>query len=162
MTTPLSSKSTPLYRFVLPWLVLAGMLFAAGSAYLHPESLNGPSGWTRDYAWALMLAFGIVMFAILWFVGGRVMKVELDGDELIISNYRVEIRVPLAQVEAIKGPTWTNPPRYTLVFAETTEFGDKVTFIPPQSLLFRRVAESKAIGELKSAWEQARSGRRAR
>lgn len=161
MPTRLSSQLTPLYRFVLPWLVSLGFGFGVLTAYLHPESVHGPSGWSRDYAWALMLVVGVLTSLLVWWVGGRVMRVELADDELIISNYRFEIRVALADLEKISGPTWINPPRYTLTFSTPTEFGPQVTFIPPQDLTLRRAAEARAIGALREAWERARNAPRA-
>ena len=157
MSTTLSSGLTPLYRYVLPWLVVIGVAVGSLSAYLHPESLNGPDGWVRDYAWLLMLVFGAVIGVVLWFVGGRVVRVVLDDDELLISDYRTEFRVALTQLEAIKGPTWTNPPRYTLVFSEPTELGRKLTFIPPQEFGFLRRSEAAAVGELRAAWNAVRT-----
>jgi hypothetical protein len=159
VSIPLSSRLTPFYKFVLPTLILAGMCFGAVMAYVHPESMNGPDGWTRDYAWALMLGFGVLMAGVVWWFAGRLVSVELDDDELVISNYRAEIRVMLSNLEAISGPTITNPPRYTLTFVEATEFGRKVTFMPPQDLTFRRQAEARAIGTLKEAWAAARAKR---
>ena len=156
MTTTLSSRLTPFHKFVLPLLVAGGFGFGAWRAYLHPGEVHGPTGWSRDYAWALMLAFGVVIGAVLWLVGGRLVCVELDEDELIISDYRNEIRVPLANVEAIKGPGVTNPPRYALIFEESTEFGRRVRFMPPRSWASRWRSEPAVIVELRSAWVAAR------
>jgi hypothetical protein len=83
--------------------------------------------------------------------------VDLDDDELILSDYRTDIRVRLTDLQAISGPTITNPPMYTLTFAEPTEFGVKVRFIPPQDFGFRRASEARAIGELREAWERAKT-----
>jgi hypothetical protein len=129
---------------------------AALLAYLHPESLNGPDGWSRDYAWVMMLALGVVTAAVVWWFGGRLMRVELDDDELLISNYRTEIRVRLANVVKIEGPTFTNPPRYTLTFDEPTEFGRRVTFTPPMVWSLIPKGEAEAVVELRVAWEAAR------
>ena len=159
MPTPLSSAWTPVYKFVLPLVIGGGMGVAALMAYLYPESMNGPDGWMREYVWVMTLCFGALMVFIIWWFGGRSLKVELDEDELILSDYRNETRVRLADLEAISGPTWTNPPRYTLTFSEPSEFGRKVTFIPPQDFGFGRESEARAIGELKAAWSAARARR---
>lgn len=160
MATTLSSRWTAFYKFLLPALILGGMCFAAVMAYLFPETMNGPDGWTRDFAWVMMLGLGVLVAGILWWFTGRLVRVELEDNELIISNYRAEIRVMLSNVEAISGPTFTNPPRYTLTFSEPTEFGRKVTFMPPQDFTLRREAEARVIGELKEAWEKAKDARR--
>jgi len=157
--TPLSSAWTPFYKFALPFVIGGGMLVATVVAYLRPESMNGPDGWPREYVWVATLAFGALMVFIVWWFGGRALKVDLDDDELILSDYRSETRVRLANLEAISGPTITNPPRYTLTFTEPTEFGRTVTFIPPQDFGFQRDSEKRAISELKEAWAAARSKR---
>jgi hypothetical protein len=159
VATELSSRSTPFYKFVLPVLLVGGMGAAALTAYRHPESLNGPTGWSRDYAWVMMITLGAVMASAVWWFAGRLMRVELDDDELVISNYRTEIRVRLSHVVKIDGPTITNPPRYTLTFDEPTDFGRRVTFTPRRAWSLLPRGEADVVVELRAAWEAARRGR---
>ncbi len=126
-------------------------------AYLHPESQKMPPGLGPDQAWILMAVAAVIAVAVMWWALGRLMRVELDDDELIISNYRTEIRVPLANIAKIGGPSRSNPPRYTLTFEEPTDLGQTIAFIPPIAWTLGRMKERTEVVELRAAWTAARS-----
>lgn len=159
MATQLSSRWTPFYKFVLPLLVLSGIGTGAVVAYLRPEPQTMPPGLRPDQGWILMLIAAVIAIAVMWWTLGRLMRVELDEDELIISNYRTEIRVPLSNVAKIAGPSRTNPPRYTLTFEEPTDLGRTIAFIPPIAWTLMRMKEREEVVALRAAWEAARRGR---
>ena len=48
MTTTLSSRWTPFYKFVIPLLVLGGIGTGTVVAYLHPEQQKMPPGLRPD------------------------------------------------------------------------------------------------------------------
>ena len=157
MSTTLSSRWTPFYKFVIPLLVIGGMGTGAVMGFLHPEAQKMPPGLGPYQAWILMAVAVVIAIAVMWWALGRLMRVELDGDELIISNYRTEIRVPLANVVKIGGPSRSNPPRYTLTFEEPTELGRIIAFIPPIAWTLMRMKERDEVVALRTAWEAARS-----
>lgn len=157
MATTLSSRWTPFYKFVIPLLVIGGVGTSAVMAYLHPEPQKMPPGLGPDQAWILMVVAGVIAIAVMWWALGRLMRVELDDDDLIISNYRTEIRVPLANVARIRGPSRSNPPRYTLTFEEPTDLGRTIAFIPPITWTLGRMKEREEVAELRAAWTAARS-----
>ncbi len=156
MPTQLSSRWTPFYKFVIPLLVLGGMGTGTVVAYLRPKPQTMPPGLRADQEWILMAVAAVIALAVMWWALGRLMRVELDEDELIISNYRTEIRVPLANVAKITGPSLSNPPRYTLTFEEPTDLGRTVRFIPPITWTLMRMKEREEVVELRAAWEAAR------
>ena len=158
MATTLSSRWTPFYKFVLPLLVLSGIGTGAVFSYLRPEPQTMPPGLRPDQGWILMAGVAVIAIVVMWWTLGRLMRVELDEDELIISNYRTEIRVPLSNVVKISGPSLSNPPRYTLTFEEPTDLGRTVAFIPPIAWTLRRLKEREEVVELRAAWEAARRG----
>ena len=158
MNTTLSSRWTPFYKFVAPIFVIVGVSAGAYAAWLHPERQHSNSGIPPELNWLVFLAIGLVALLALWQLLGNLKHVEFDGEDLIISNYREEIRVPLANVEKISGRSLSNPPRYRITFIEPTEFGRSVVFIAPQRFSFTaRFTEPDAIVELRSAWESARA-----
>ena len=157
MATTLSSRWTPFYKFFLPLLALGGIGFGAWHAYTHPERLKMPPGIAPAYGWVLLVAVAVVAGAIVWWTVSSLVRLELDDDELLISNYRTEIRVPLANVASIKGPSNTNPPRYTLTFEEPTEFGPRISFLPPMQWSLMRLTEPEEVRVLRDAWESARA-----
>ena len=156
MATTLSSRWTPFYKFVLPLLVIGGMGTGTVVAYLRPELQKMPPGVRPDQGWLLMLIAAVIAIAVMWWALGRLMRVELDDDELIISNYRTEIRVPLSNVARISGPSRSNPPRYTLTFEEPTDLGRTVAFIPPMAWRLGRRKERDEVAALRAAWTAAR------
>jgi len=156
MSVPLSSRWTPFYKFALPFLVIGGIGVAAWQAYVHPERQQLPAGMDPANGWMLVAAVGVVAGAFIWWTIKDLARVELDDDELIISDYRTEIRVPLARVASISGPSWSNPPRYTLRFDEPTEFGRRVTFLAPMQWTLMRLSEPEEVRELRSAWDAMR------
>ena len=50
-----------------------------------------PPGLRPDQGWILMAGVAVIAIVVMWWTLGRLMRVELDEDELIISNYRTEI-----------------------------------------------------------------------
>jgi len=158
VTTTISSRWTPFYRFVVPVAVVAGLAFATYAAWLHPERQKLPQGMPPEYGWVILVFTGALVLVILRWTLGGLKQVELDGDELIISDFRSEIRVPLAAVEKISRRSMSDPPRYTITFAEDTEFGRRVTFIAPRRWGWvKRFSDPDEIVELRSAWESART-----
>lgn len=114
-----------------------------------------------EYGWVLVVCIGVFTLAILWWTLGGLKQVELDGDELIISDLRAEIRVPLASVEKISRRSMSDPPRYTLTFSEDTDFGRRVRFIAPRRWgLLQRFTDPDEIVALRTAWEAATTSRR--
>lgn len=157
MATTLSSRWTPFYKFVIPLLVLGGIGTSSVIAYLRPEPQTMPPGLRPDQGWILIAAAALIAVAVMWWTLGRLMRVELDDDSLIISNYRTEIRVPLSNVSKIGGPSRSNPPRYTLTFEEPTDLGRTIAFIPPMAWTLGRMKEREEVVELRAAWAAARS-----
>ncbi len=157
MSTTLSSRWTPFYKFILPLLTVGGMGFGAWYAHGHPEGQNLPPGVGPKYMWIFFAAVAVFVAALMWWTVGKMKRIELDDDELVISNYRSEIRVGLDAVESISGPSVTNPRRYTITLAEPTEFGRSVTFMPPMAWSLMSLGETDEVVELRNAWEAARS-----
>jgi hypothetical protein len=157
VTVTLSSRWTPFYKFIAPLLAVGGIGFGAWRGYVDPERLRMPPGVTPEYGWVLLLAIAVLAGVIIWWTVRSLVRLDLDDDELVISNYRSEIRVPLANVVSISGRSKTNPPRYTLTFEEPTEFGQRVSFLPPMQWSLIRLSESEEVRELRNAWETARA-----
>lgn len=158
MTTTISSRWTPFYRFFIPVAVVGGLVAATYAAWLHPDRQKLPPGTPPEYGWVIVAFTGALAFVILRWTLGGLKQVELDGDELIISDLRTEIRVPLSAVEKISGRSMSDPPRYTITFADETEFGRRIRFIAPRRWgLWQRFTDPDEIVELRDAWEKARS-----
>ncbi len=164
MEQQLSSRWTFFYKFIVPALTVGGMGFGAYWAWRNPGSdgVNAPDGMAAEHIWILMLAATALVAAVMWWTIAPLKRVVLAGDELLVSNYLTEIRVPLTSIEKISGPSRTNPTRYTVTLLEPTEFGRRITFMPPMAWSLMRWTESEEVDELRSAWAaaQAASARR--
>ena len=143
------------YKFFLPVLVTGGMGLGAWRTYGHPQDVNLPPGMAPSYGWVAMLAMFVLVAGIMWFTMAPLKKVELSGDQLIISDYRTEIRVPLEQVEKVDGRSITNPKRYTITFREPTDFGRRIVFLEPMAWTLLPWHECVEIAELRNALAEA-------
>jgi hypothetical protein len=157
VATTLSSRWTPFYKFILPLFVLGGLGVGAWQAYAHPESVKMPAGIGVEYGWMLIVALMVFAVGMIWWTVAPLKRLELDDNELLISDYRVEIRVPLTSVASISGPSKTNPQLYTVTFEDSTEFGARIAFLPPMDYSFMHLGEPQEVTELRTAWELARN-----
>jgi hypothetical protein len=139
------------YKFFLPVLVTGGMGFGAFRAYGHPDEVHMPPGMSPDYGWVVMLAMALLVAVFLWYTLSPIKKVELDDGDLIISDYRTEIRVPLEMVEKIDERSMTNPRRYKVTFREPTEFGRRIVFLEPMAWTLNPWHECEEVAELRRA-----------
>jgi len=82
----------------------------------------------------VLVAFLIGSFLYACIQAFRFKTVELDGNDLLISNFGEQIRVPLDTVSAVKGGLGGKNP-IKLEFRSATELGESIRFVPmPVSL----------------------------
>jgi hypothetical protein len=162
MELELSSRWTFYHKFVLPVVITGAMLAGTWFARVHPDSprLHGPGGTPPDQVWLMVLGVTVIVIVAVGLMVAPLKRVVLSGDELVISNFRSEIRVPLTNVAEIGKLSLTDPKRHTIRFEESTEFGDKVTFMVPRRWGLNKWVESEDVQELRRAWEAAREKRR--
>jgi len=151
LATALSSRWTPFYKFVLPVLVTGGMGVSLWRGARSPQEFRLAQDMTSAQGLALMLVVALVVAAIMWYTLAPLKKVELDGDDLVISNYRTEIRVPLEMVEKIDERSMTNPRRYRMTFKEPTDFGRRIVFLEPMAWTLNPWHECEEVAELRRA-----------
>jgi hypothetical protein len=132
----ISSEVTPLFKFVLPALVVIGWAALVATLFVAPSEvvLNGVRGAPPGAAWQVA-GWGLAVVAYLVWLCSGIYRVQLAGDAFILSNYIDEVRVPADQFEHV--PRWWLPRMglVTIVFREPTPFGRRVSFVPEQSWL---------------------------
>lgn len=127
----LSSAQTFFIKIVFPvlWIGVFGavtfVLFFAGDS-LPGRNRTSPPPETRWF----VLGAGIVGSAVVFWSCGRLKRVDMDDRYLLLSNYREEIRVPLAEVVAVHENRWLSLHPITLEFRRPTPFGERVVFMP--------------------------------
>ncbi len=85
------------------------------------------------YPWqALPVVWLLGSLGCYWFAG-RLKKVTIEQDGLIISNYFREICVPWRSITLVSGSRWINTSRVTVTFDRDTGFGTSIIFMPKYS-----------------------------
>jgi len=120
----LSSSLTFFYKFIVTMLWIGGFgsitVLAVATGKLDARGLEFGAVW-------------IVGSLLLWWTCGRLKRVRLNGAMLVISNYREEISVPVADIEQAKQDLLGSPRSATLTFRKSTRFGTSIRFLPPIS-----------------------------
>ena len=126
----LSSRLTVLYKFVLP--VLWNVLFGLGFVAILTGVLQGKSGAPPPPAAKAFLVIAWAFGAAMWFLTVIPIKqVWRVGDGLVLSSFRREISVPLADCVEVRSHRWNNPELISVSFRRETPFGSRVRFMPP-------------------------------
>ena len=138
MLMPLSSSLTFFEKYILNTIFYGGGAFVIGQGLFY--------GYP---------AISLVLFIFLGVLGDktgfRLKKVGLEGSNLVISNYRQTIEVPLASIDAVEETfrfrRWT--PWVWVIFREPTGFGKKIVFLPFITQSTPTSESHPIVGELK-------------
>jgi hypothetical protein len=131
MIRTLSSAQTFPLKYLFPGLWIVG--FGSGLIPLFVKGGRFQGGPSSEEQWQ-WLAVWIVGSILIWWFCIRLKMVRMDDTALYISNYLVEIQVPLQDVVDISENRWTNMHPITLKFQSKTRFGYSVVFIPKMRL----------------------------
>jgi hypothetical protein len=120
----LSTKSTYFYKFCLPII----WFFVACAAVVWFCFIADSS--------SLLFLFPVAVSGILLFwLFVPLKKVAIDGQTLIISNFKQEIRIPLSSLQKASGSTGMNPELIKLHLKQDTCFGKTIVFMPNMRIL---------------------------
>jgi hypothetical protein len=131
----LSSAWTFWAKFLFPAVWISG--FGLGTILLWSGDLVDRNNATPPPqlkfvflgVWILATTF------ILWTSAG-LKRVRMDERRLYVSNFVREIEVPFSAIMDVKQNRWINSRPITIYFRDTTEFGDKATFMPKRRIQF--------------------------
>ena len=84
-----------------------------------------------ENSFKLVMALWFTIFLYAAYRAFRLKTVELEGEDLLISNFGEQIRAPLNTVAAVRGGLGGKNP-IKLQFRIATDFGESITFVPPQ------------------------------
>ena len=122
MPRVISSAQTFIVKFILPFLIVGMMAFGVAR--------GGRGIW--PFMFPLMMAVGV---SIYWYYG-RVKKVAVDANGLVISNFLREIRVPWRDIVQVSGSRWVSTRQITVTFDRDLGFGYSIIFMPKTRLLW--------------------------
>src|SRR5437867_3558726 len=86
--------------------------------------------------------------ALIWWTCVRVKRVRVDAAYLYVSNFRTEVRIPLAALVRISENPWLNPNLVTLEFRMPTAFGQRIDFMPKARWFVSPWTSHPAVAEL--------------
>lgn len=157
MSRTLSSRATPLLKFVLPpfWIGAAG--YVIGLLWMHPERVLGEAGSAAGTLALQGLFFALVIgsLLILWAFVLPLKRVQLAADGLRVSNFVRETTIPFSAIARVR-QNWLPTFRLiTLDMRAQTPLGRRVIFMPavPQRMAFWRAEyrrEDEMVRELRS------------
>ena len=125
----LSSRLTFFYKKISPaaWIIA----FGAGTLFLWIGDCEG----TAELKWvALISLIGGSMF-LRWF-SARLKAVSLQGDHIVVSDYRSEEQIPLKHIEEVKETRLWNPQLIKLRLVRPGRWGNEIVFVAPLRFRF--------------------------
>jgi hypothetical protein len=125
----LSSAQTFWMKFVFPTIWIS--MFGLATLALFLGALRGPdnSPPPEDMKWGFLAAW-VGGTAFIYWASARLKKVRIADSALYVSNYLKEVRIPLDAVADVTENRWINIHPVTIHLRTTTDFGDRITFMP--------------------------------
>lgn len=120
----LSSKLTYFYKRVFPamWIIT----FGAGTLFLWIYNCEG----TSLFKWFVLVCLLGGSIFLRWF-SEKLKVVSLQGEQLVVSDYRSEETIPLRQIEEVTETRIWNPKLIKLRLNRPGRWGDEIVFIAP-------------------------------
>ena len=147
----LSSSLTFFSKVVLPLVWIAGFVLCAASVFfVSPGKARDPG--LQSLKWAFLLVSLVGAPAFLWFAAG-LKRVTRDGPDLLISNYRRELRVPVGEIRHVYQSWAVSPWRVVIEMRSPTELDSTFVFIPR----FRDGLTHRALGGQHPVVEEIRA-----
>ena len=128
----ISSGMTFFYKRIFP-IIWFGFLALFMAAPFVAPMIGGSTSPMAFLIAPIMMIVGY--FSMKKLVFDLVDEVLDDGDALVIKNGHREERVALSDITNVGYSQYMNPPRITLSLRIPSQFGDRVTFCAPVSLL---------------------------
>ena len=151
MRRTLSSAQTFLMKFLFPVIWIGGfavgtLVLFLGAGRLKDEDGNPPP---PEVKW-IFLGATLAGSAFIYWTCIRLKRVELDDHSLYVSNYQLEIVVPLRDIEEVTENRWINIHPVTVHFYRETEFGGSIVFMPKMRW-FAFFSSHPVVTELRTA-----------
>jgi hypothetical protein len=141
-----SSSVTLIYKFVFPaiWIALCGMFVFQLARMVRPT-------WAPDNAIVLGL---VLVWALGTWVFLRVslplLRVQLRDGHLYASNYFNEIEIHPSDIAEVTQNRWVKLRPITIRLRAPSEFGDRISFMPPMRVIFRFWIQDPIVDELRA------------
>jgi len=127
MNEKLSSSTTNIQKIVFPVIWISAFTFANIMLWFGSDSFTKAP--PTEMKWMFLFGLFVGTIFLIWH-SRRLKHVELNGDMLIVKDYRREIEIPLRNINEVKETWFSNPKLIKLSIYPECEFGDKIVFIP--------------------------------
>lgn len=124
----LSSRMTFFYKRIFPLLWIITFSFITFLVWF-----SGCQNVSMKWFTLVCLTGGSLF--LFWY-SVRLKTVRLQGDNLIVSDYRSEELIPLQQIDEVKETRVWNPKLIKLHLVRSGQWGDEIVFIAPIRLQF--------------------------
>jgi hypothetical protein len=130
MRRRLSSRTTILWSYVLPILLVVGLSGALLMGWLGKITGNDGRPLSVEVLCVFTLMWALTVWGLVRSVG-VLKRVEVDEDALCVSNYTTEVRIPLSEVTDVResgGPKGLT--RVSIALRNPSVFGQNIEFLP--------------------------------
>ena len=109
------------------------------------SSLDNPPKYQFLGAWIIGTAF-------IYLICGRIKKVQIDGDKVIVSNFISSEEINLSQIISVSGSVFLTPELVWFKLKAPTKFGATIIFMPKYRF-FGGFSKHPMVNELKRLCE---------
>jgi hypothetical protein len=145
----LSSRMTFFYKRIFPPMWISAFCFLTLFVWI------GACRTDSSLKWLTLICLTGGSLFLFWF-SARIKDVRLQGDHLVISDYRSEELIPLSQVEAVEETRIWNPKLIKLRLVRSGQWGNEIIFIAP--IRFQFVFSDHPL--VKELWDMIRNKQR--
>lgn len=137
MSLRISSSLTLFLKLMVPivWITFLGSLTIAVFMNDNVQAF----GYTHDQFKIGLIGFLVIGLIIFYFTFIQLMRVEVEEDFVIVTNFKTTYRYPLHNIEKISTPS-SFMPVVTITLKEKGHFGKKITFLARKSILLDYLA----------------------
>jgi hypothetical protein len=156
MRRTLSSRTTILWNYVLPVLVIAGLSCVLLLCWLGKiKETDGRPMSVEGLCWGTLF-WAFVVWGTVGFLGA-LKRVEVDDAALYVSNYFTEVRIPLSEVRVVReSGGYKDFTKVTIGLRSRSAFGKTIEFLPRFRLTWS--GTHPAVRELRALRKQASGG----
>lgn len=115
---------TYFYKRIFPAAWITTFCFITALAWIGGCRAAAPTKWLT------LVCLTVGSLFIIWF-SARLKTVRLQGDHLVVSDYRSEELIPLLQIEEVKETRLWNPKLIKLHLIRSGQWGNEIIFIAP-------------------------------
>ena len=128
MHQELSTRLTPVYRWVIPTLLSIGAVLSVW--FLAIENVAGIArGWA--IVAGVSLAAAMVLIARIL---DRAKRVWLLDDRILVSDFQHGTEIPVHDIAAVGSTPWFRPRRIVIALKQPCIFGSRIMFFPKRTL----------------------------